>query len=73
MLKFLIVAALGVVSLSPAMADQARKAAVKEASQPTKGSPAFARWIEREKLTAPKSSKAWVSGEAGVRVLAIRR
>lgn len=75
MLKLFTLAALAAGSLSPAMAGESKekKAPVKEANRPAKLSPSFARWIEREKLAAPKSNGSWISGDVGVRVLAIRR
>jgi hypothetical protein len=41
---------------------------------PEKVAPSFSRWIERQpSLTSTKTSPSWISGEIGVRVLAIRK
>ncbi len=75
MLKLFFLAVLGVGLLNQSMAEEAKgkNAPAKDAGQPARVSASFSRWIEREKLAAPKTTGSWVSGDVGVRVLVIRR
>lgn len=74
MFKFAVLATIIAGSLNSTRADEVKeKATATTASQPVlpaapaKVAPSFSRWIEREKLTAPKPGNAWISGEVDYR------